>query len=289
MHGRGMVHGDLKGVGLLCSAPLSLPNNSFVKLNILIDETGHARLADFGLLAIISDATGLASSSPSAHGGTVRWMSPELLCPHNFGLKDSRPTKNSEYLALGMVIYEVLSGQMPFRHYGTFAVVVMVGRGEHPERPDGAEGRWFTDVVWGILERCWAPKRDDRPSIEDVLPSLEDASRSWMPLPHPVENPPATNSPTWTLSDSSTRGSAGKREVASLSQAAPLPPLSALPLKGDTGDDSSSPSSDGFPALLYDALDHQGLEEYVKNPKKPNSEESIGWVSVTGLLDRFWY
>ena len=37
------------------------------KTNILIDGTGHARLADFGLLTIISDTVGLGSS---IHGGT---------------------------------------------------------------------------------------------------------------------------------------------------------------------------------------------------------------------------
>ena len=252
-----------------------------VKANILIDETGHARLADFGLLAIISDATGPASSSPSAHGGTFRWMSPELFYPRDFGLEDSRRTKCSDCYALGMVIYEVLSGQVPFHRFGSFAVVAMVGRGERPERPDGAEGRWFTDAVWRGLERCWAPKRDDRPSIEDVLRSLEEASRSWTPLSCPtMENPPPTNSPPWSLSDSSTGESAGKREVASLSRATPSPPLWMLPLKGDTGNDSIPPSSDRFPA-------HRDLGAHVKNPNRQNSKESTDRVSATGLLDGF--
>ena len=40
-------------------------------------------------------------------GGTVRWMSPELLDPDRFGIADDRPTKASDCYALGMVVYEV--------------------------------------------------------------------------------------------------------------------------------------------------------------------------------------
>ena len=40
-------------------------------------------------------------------GGTEGWMSPELLVPEVFGLNDSRPTKQSDCYALGMVVYEV--------------------------------------------------------------------------------------------------------------------------------------------------------------------------------------
>ena len=66
------------------------------KANILIDGIGHVRLADFGLLTIISDATSLESS---IHGGTFRWMSPELFYPESFGLRDSRRTKHSDCYA----------------------------------------------------------------------------------------------------------------------------------------------------------------------------------------------
>jgi len=43
-------------------------------------------------------------------GGTTRWMSPELLDPDQYGLPDSRPTKQSDCYALGMVVYEVFVG-----------------------------------------------------------------------------------------------------------------------------------------------------------------------------------
>jgi len=169
-----------------------------VKANVLIDETKHARLADFGLLTVVSDTTNLVSSVSFTQGGTHRWMSPELFDPENFGLKDGRPTKHSDRYALGMLIYEVLSGHVPFHRHHGYAVIVRISKGERPERP--VDRRWFTNEVWGILERCWKPTPSDRPRVKDVLQCLNNASMSWTPpSPRTVASPPARDSPARTL------------------------------------------------------------------------------------------
>ena len=115
-------------------------------------------------------------------GGTFRWMGPELN-PQRFGFKDSRPTRHSDCYALGIVVYEVLGRGVPFYQDADLVVVVHVAEAKRPERPRGAEGAWFTDDVWMILERCWTRKPWSRPSIKDVLQCVEKASRSWIPLP----------------------------------------------------------------------------------------------------------
>ena len=108
-------------------------------------------------------------------------MSPELFDPEKFDLKDGRPTKYSDCYALGMVIYEVLSGKVPLCRYSNLLVVVEVLAGTRPGRPEGTLGAWFTDRVWEVLECCWTPQPRNRPSIEDVLQCLEKVSRSWVP------------------------------------------------------------------------------------------------------------
>jgi serine/threonine protein kinase len=78
-----------------------------IKANILIDQTGNPCLSDFGCLSIISDPANVVAPGSYESGGTVRWTSPELIVPEQFGLENSRRTKSSDCYALGMVIYEV--------------------------------------------------------------------------------------------------------------------------------------------------------------------------------------
>ncbi|KAF9787032.1 kinase-like domain-containing protein [Thelephora terrestris] len=160
VHCQGIIHGDLKAA------------------NILINQNGHACLADFGLATIASDTTNTTFSDSLLGGGTTRWKSPELFDPEEFGLTERRRTKSSDCYALGMAVYEVLSGKVPFYDYQPDVVVVpKILDGDRPERP---RGPWFTDDIWDTLEWCWKPMPGDRPSAEDVLHRLRKAS---MPSP----------------------------------------------------------------------------------------------------------
>jgi len=174
----------------------SIPLNLLIKANIVIDQTGRARLADFGLLTIISDPANLLASSSYIQGGTVRWMSPELIAPQDFGLKNSRPTKSSDCYSLGMVIYETISGNIPFHEHTDLTVFVKVLRGERPSR-----GARLTKSLWEMLERCWAFQPNDRPSVEDVLQRLETSLDSSEPLSPTVDEGVGTDSDSEDTSD----------------------------------------------------------------------------------------
>jgi len=105
-------------------------------------------------------------------------MSPELFDPDQFGLPDSQPTKESDCYALGMVIYEVLSGRIPFTSFSDAVIVWRILNGERPARPRGEQSVWFTDELWEMLELCWTARPERRPSIETVFECLGRVSRS---------------------------------------------------------------------------------------------------------------
>ena len=113
--------------------------------------------------------------------GTTRWTSPELLDPDQFEFSDGRPTKGSDCYALGMVIYEVLSGKAPFAPLKEFIVMRKVLEGKRPSIPEGAEGAWFTDELWTMLNLCWGTRPESRPSIVAVLKNLSQVAGTWEP------------------------------------------------------------------------------------------------------------
>jgi serine/threonine protein kinase len=142
-----------------------------MKANILIDETGNPRLSDFRFLTIDSDPMDFVDSSLRLPNGPRRWMSPELLDPKYVGLEYSRRTRSSDCYALGMVIYETISGHFPFHGDAHLTVLLKVLKGERPHREPG-----FADPLWEMMKLCWTPAPGDRPRVGDVLECLEDVS-----------------------------------------------------------------------------------------------------------------
>ena len=76
----------------------------------------------------------------------------------------------SDCYALGMVIYETISGNLPFYEHADLTVFTKVMAGKHPDREAG-----FPRHLWKMLERCWTSHPDKRPSIGDVLRRLRGA------------------------------------------------------------------------------------------------------------------
>lgn len=106
LHEKGIVHGDLRGVRLLCKAIPSaiMYINITSQVNILIDDKLHVRLMDFGL-TVFADKTG--SFDGTCDVGAQPWMAPELLEPQKMGLESFQRTYASDIYAFACVCIEV--------------------------------------------------------------------------------------------------------------------------------------------------------------------------------------
>jgi eukaryotic-like serine/threonine-protein kinase len=105
-HRQGVVHRDIKPA------------------NILIDRDGNALLADFGIAKLVEETRQLTSTG--ARLGTALYMAPEQVLGHSI---DAR----TDIYALGVVLYEALTGVCPFMADELLALALMHVHG--PLRP----------------------------------------------------------------------------------------------------------------------------------------------------------
>lgn len=71
--------------------------------NVLIDQAGHVRLADFGLSRKLNQEANVASTLV----GSPAYMSPEIL-------KRKEVSKASDIFSLGVVMHQMITGELPF-------------------------------------------------------------------------------------------------------------------------------------------------------------------------------
>ena len=180
----------------------------------------------------------------------MRWMSPELIAPEQFGFKNSRPTKASDCYALGMVIYETVSGNLPFHKHTDLAIALKVLEGERPPRGPG-----FVEGLWTMLEQCWASQPNDRLRVENVQRCLEVLISSW--------SPPGADARTDTDSDDreSTSGSSGvsNEEIS----------MAAIERSTITPSGSSHPTNHQHPGPLSEAINNM-IDSYHRNTRPPH-------------------
>ena len=72
------------------------------QVNVLLDDSGRARIADFGLAIVTQNLDSMQSLSLQ-RGNTARWTAPEVL-------KGGRYSKEADVFAFAMVMIEVRHG-----------------------------------------------------------------------------------------------------------------------------------------------------------------------------------
>ena len=98
LHSCNVVHGDLKGVRDYLKSHFTIPHTG--QPNILVDESGNAHIADFGLTTVTQNPDTMQDLS-CQHGHTPGWTAPEIL--NNQGIY----SKEADIFSFVMVMIEV--------------------------------------------------------------------------------------------------------------------------------------------------------------------------------------
>jgi len=145
LHLRNIVHRDIKGA------------------NVLVDNDGTCKLADFGTAKRISAIVdGETKYMPSIRG-TVNWMAPEVIRQTNLG-------RYSDIWSVGCTVLEMATGKVPWSNIirpnaTQFSALYQIGKAEgHPPIPDN-----LTPEANDFLKQCFKMNPAERSNVIALL------------------------------------------------------------------------------------------------------------------------
>jgi serine/threonine protein kinase len=154
IHAKGIVHRDLKPT------------------NIMLDSRGVVRLMDFGIARRLT-AEGTSVTTLGQVVGTPEYMSPEQARGEKVDLR-------SDIYALGVVVFEMFTGRVPFRGDTPVATILKHLQEPPPLQEPGAAP--IPGPVVEVLRRALAKPREERYArTEDLVLALRHACADSLP------------------------------------------------------------------------------------------------------------
>jgi serine/threonine protein kinase len=168
-HGKGIVHRDIKPA------------------NLIVQKKDQAKVTDFGIAKMREGAGGSGQTVLTKSGfllGTPHYMSPEQIRePKDAGAR-------SDVYSSGVVLYEMLTGSLPFNSRSLPKLIDAVYRGD--KQPPSALRPEITPALESIVLKAMQPNQTQRyDTAREFFEALEEYSA------HPrIEAPPADRART---------------------------------------------------------------------------------------------
>ena len=131
--------------------------------NILVMPDGHIKVTDFGIARAVSASTMTYSGSVM---GSVHYFSPEQA-------KGTVITTKSDVYSLGVVLYEMLTGQLPFN--GETSVSIALKHLQEEPVPIRQLNPSIPPVLEAIVQKAMSKDPADRPNSTELYADLNQA------------------------------------------------------------------------------------------------------------------
>lgn len=131
--------------------------------NILVMPDGHIKVTDFGIARAVSASTMTYSGSVM---GSVHYFSPEQA-------KGTVITTKSDVYSLGVVLYEMLTGQLPFN--GETSVSIALKHLQEEPVPIRQLNPSIPPVLEAIVQKAMSKDPADRPNSTELYTDLNQA------------------------------------------------------------------------------------------------------------------
>lgn len=177
--------------GLSCAHASNIIHRDIKPGNLMISNEGHLKIIDFGLAKLIEVRDADSSEDKTITRldteigtivGTTTYMSPEQA-------RSEVVDPRTDIFSLGIVLFEMLTGAVPFRGRGAADILSSVLKDPTPRIQTLVSGLTSeaTVLVQTILDKCLAKDPKDRyPSAESLAAELREVGKSVAGAPAKV-------------------------------------------------------------------------------------------------------